>query len=405
MLLTKTHMAAPTPQLNFNDTAIAYQAKSNKDLGRARLLYGVLQNPVISGPGQALLRWSVKLGLPVKPLIKATLYKQFIGGETREECAQLAQDLARYRVQTVLDYAAEGEESEEAFQKNLKEFKQNIDLAAEEASIPISVFKPSAISRNIDLITLSQKPASEWNTLEQAAYEQIAGRFDAIFSRAYQQQVPVMIDAEESWTQAIVDQLALTMMIRYNVDFPLVMNTYQLYRKDRLSVMQEHHQKATENGVYWGGKLVRGAYLEKERRAAQQEDRPSPIHETKEETDMAFDEAVAYAIRHVETCGAMIATHNEDSIQKAAQLMDEADIPRNHPHIWFSQLYGMADHLSFNLVEEGYQVAKYTPYGPVKSVVPYLIRRAEENSAVQGQVRAELDAVTSELKRRKNGHN
>lgn len=397
-------MAAPTTQLTFNDTAVAYQAKSNKDLGRARLLYGVLQNPVISGPGQALLRWSVKWGLPVKPLIKATLYKQFIGGETRAECAQLARDLAGYRIQTVLDYAAEGEESEEAFQNNLEEFKRNIDLAAQEASIPISVFKPSAISRNEELITLSRKPASQWNEAEQAAYEQIASRFDDIFSCAYEQQVPVMIDAEESWTQAIVDQLALTMMTRYNKAFPLVMNTYQLYRKDRLSVLKAHYEKATEEGVYWGGKLVRGAYLEKERQTAQQEGRESPVHDTKEETDAAFDEAVAYALRHIESAGIMVATHNENSVKQAARWMDEAGIARDHPHIWFSQLYGMADHISFNLVEEGYQVAKYTPYGPVKAVVPYLIRRAEENSSVQGQVQAELDAIAHELKRRKNGH-
>ncbi len=389
--------------VNFQDTKVAYQSKSNGDLLRARLLYRLLQNPAISGPSQALMKLSVKWGLPVKPLIKATLYRQFIGGETREECTSLARSLVSYNVQTVLDYAAEGEESEDAFQQNLEEFKRNIDLAAEEQSIPISVFKPSAIARNEELTTLSTKPKDQWNEEEEASYQKILGRFNAIFAKSYDHQVPVMIDAEESWTQDIVDELALAMMRTYNSDKPLVMNTYQLYRKDRLTALKKHHKEALKSGVYWGGKLVRGAYLEKEQQVAKEAGKPSPVHDSKGETDADFDAATSYCIQNIDSCGIMIATHNQSSVEKAAKAIEERGIVRNHSHIWFSQLYGMADQISFNLADEGFRVAKYTPYGPVKAVVPYLIRRAEENSAVQGQVQQELEALQSELKRRRNG--
>ena len=396
-------MAEPATIVDFRDTQIAYQSKSNQDLQRARLLYRMLQNPVISGPSQALMRFSVNWGLPVKPLIKATLYRQFIGGETREECQALARYLADYQVKTVLDYAAEGEESEEAFQQNLEEFKQNIELAAKEPSIPLSVFKPSAIARNQDLTNLSARPQDQWSDAEKQAYQTIAQRFHAIFAKAYEHQVPVMIDAEESWTQEVVDELALAMMKHYNLHYPLVMNTYQLYRKDRLSVLKKHHQEALNTGVYWGGKLVRGAYLEKERQEAKQAGKPSPVHETKADTDADFDAATAYSIDHIDTCSIMVATHNQQSVQKAAEAIDQKGLPRSHSHVWFSQLYGMADQISFNLANEGFRVAKYTPYGPVKAVVPYLIRRAEENSAVQGQVLGEIKAIEKELKRRRNG--
>lgn len=389
--------------LNFQDTKVAYQAKSNADLERARLLYRLLQNPVISGPSQALMRLSVKWGLPVKPLIKATLYRQFIGGESRGECTSLARKLAKYNVQTVLDYAAEGEESEDAFQQNLEEFKSNIDLAAEEHSIPISVFKPSAIARNQELTTLSTKPKDQWTEDEEASYQKIWGRFNAIFAKAYDQQVPVMIDAEESWTQDIVDELAMAMMRTYNLKRPLVMNTYQLYRKDRLAVLKKHHEEALKAGVYWGGKLVRGAYLEKERQVAKEAGRPSPVHDSKAETDADFDAATSYCIQNIGSCAIMVATHNQSSVENAAKVIEESGLARNHPNVWFSQLYGMADQISFNLADEGFRVAKYTPYGPVKAVVPYLIRRAEENSAVQGQVQQELEAIQLELKRRRNG--
>lgn len=396
-------MPEATTQLDFSNTKVAYRAKTKQDLERAKLLYRVLQNPILGGPGQAIMRWSVKWGLPVKPIIKATLYRQFIGGETRGECQALAKSLHQYNVQTVLDYAAEGEESDSAFKQNLEEFKQNIDLAADEASIPLSVFKPSAIARDQDLTNLSRKTPDHWTEQEQQAYEQILSRFHEIFSKAYERQVPVMIDAEESWTQAVVDDLALTMMSHYNQDYPLVLNTYQLYRKDRLQVLKDHHKKAQSKGVYFGGKLVRGAYLEKERQVAKDEGRPSPVHETKEATDTDFNNALAFCISHISSCAIMIATHNEASVQKAIQYMDREQLRSDHPHIWFSQLYGMADHISFNLAEKGYQTTKYTPYGPVEAVVPYLIRRAEENSSVQGQVKKELDAIEQELKRRKNG--
>lgn len=391
------------PNIDFNNTEIAFEAKDNKDLKRAKILFGLLQNPILSRPGQAIMKSSVKWGLPVNSIIKATLYKQFIGGEDLSDCSQLAKKLNKFGVAAILDYAMEGEESEEAFQQTLEEFKRNIDLAADVPNIPASVFKPSAIARNEDLYRLSQKAFREWDNVDQNAFDQIKSRFETIFEHAYARQVPVMVDAEESWIQAIIDYLVLEMMARFNQDKPIVVNTYQLYRKERVSVLRTHFEEADQKGFYFGAKLVRGAYLEQERNRAQQNGYPSPVHEQKADTDQDYDEAVAFCLDHIDRIFTVLASHNETSNQKGAQWAHEKGLNKHHSFLWFSQLYGMADHISFNLAEAGFNVAKYIPYGPVKAVVPYLIRRAEENSSVQGQVKREVMAIDEELARRKNG--
>ncbi len=389
--------------IDFNNTAVAFEAKDNRDLKRAKFLFGLLQNPVISRPGQALMKTSVQWGLPVKGIIKATLYKQFIGGENLKDCGQLAYKLNNFGVATILDYAMEGEDSEEAYQQILEEFKRNIDLASDMPNIPASVFKPSAIARNEDLHRLSHKNFNEWNEVDQNTFEQIKGRFETIFEHAYDKQVPVMVDAEESWIQAIIDYLVLQMMARYNQDRPIVVNTYQLYRKDRLSVLKSHFEKANQNGFYFGVKLVRGAYLEQERNRAAEKGYESPVHDQKADTDKDYDQAVSFCMDNIQQIFTVIASHNENSNQLGAKLCYQKGLDKHHPFLWFSQLYGMADHISFNLAEAGFNVAKYIPYGPVKAVVPYLLRRAEENSSVQGQVKREVEAINEELGRRKNG--
>lgn len=396
-------MASNEPVLDFSNTQVAYKAKSDKDLKRARFLFNLLQSPILSTVGQSLMRFSVRGGLPVNGLIKATLYKQFIGGETIQHCADLAKQLHQYDVAAILDYAMEGKEDEEAFKQIMEEFKRNIDLAGEQPNVPASVFKPSAIARNAVLERLSHKSFNEWNEEDQQAYHTIKERFETIFDHAYAKGVPVMVDAEESWIQSIIDYLVIEMMKQYNARAPIVVNTYQLYRKGRLSVLKTHFEEARALNLYFGAKLVRGAYLEQERERAAEKGYDSPVYETKEETDRDYDAAMEYCIAHAKQIYTVIACHNENSSLKAARTFADKGLNHEHQFIWFSQLYGMADHISFNLAESGFNVAKYIPYGPVKAVVPYLIRRAEENSSVQGQVKREMQGIKEELKRRKNG--
>lgn len=391
-------MTSNEPLINFNDTRIAYQSKSKADLKRARFLYRLLKNPLISSIGQNLMKFSVKIGLPVNGLIKATLYKQFIGGETLEDCEKLAEYLAQYNVNTILDYAMEGEDEEDAFQRILNEFIRNIDHAAGNPQIPASVFKPSAIAPNAILERLSNP---ELTTEEDQQYlTAIRNRFETIFQRAWQKGVPVMVDAEESWIQDIIDSLVMEMMQRYNEEKPIVVNTYQLYRKDRLDVLKTHYEQTKRQGIYFGAKLVRGAYLEQERDRAQKHGYHSPVHDTKAATDKDYDEAVQFCIDHSDSCFTMVASHNEESNRLGVEQLVNNNLDKAHPHVWFSQLYGMADHITYNLAQYGCNVAKYIPYGPVKAVVPYLVRRAEENSSVQSQVDQELEGIEQELKRR-----
>ncbi len=396
-------MAENETALDFTNTAIAYEAKSKQDLKRARFLFTLLQNPIISRPGQAFIKMAVKLGLPVKFLIKATLYKQFIGGENLAHCTKLAGYLDQFQIGAILDYAMEGEESEAAFSRTLEEFKRNIDLAAEQTNIPATVFKPSAIARNKNLEKLSRKAFQEWEEQDHQTFNQIKSRFETIFEHAYDKKVPVMVDAEESWIQAIIDYLVMEMMNKYNHKQPIVVNTYQLYRKDRLSVLKTHYEEASQKGFYFGAKLVRGAYLEQERERAEEKGYPSPVHDKKVDTDKDYDAAVSFCINNSDRIYTVIASHNEESCRMAAKQIHKERIIRGHSFVWFSQLYGMADHISFNLAKAGFNVAKYIPYGPVKAVVPYLIRRAEENSSMQGQVQKEVKAINEELKRRQNG--
>jgi proline dehydrogenase len=390
--------ATDTVRLDLENTQLAYRAKTDTDLRRARFLYQVLTREGFSRLGNRLLKWAVDHKLPVNPIIRATLFKQFIGGESIDDCRPLIRRLARHGVYTTLDFSAEGGAGEAKVRATMDEVHRNIDLAAEEAYVPFTVFKPTAIT---DTELLRKVSAGEMlHQHEQKAYGRLEERFDAIFGHAADRQVRVFIDAEESWLQAAIDQLALRMMRRYNTDRPIVWNTYQMYRVDRLGLLTHHLQTAEKAGFVVGAKLVRGAYMDKERRRAEAQGYPDPIQPTKADTDHAYDQAQRLCLDRLEHVGFICASHNEASNRLLAEEMVRREIPRDHPHIWFGQLYGMCDHLTFNLAAAGYNASKYVPYGPIESVIPYLVRRAEENASVNGQAGREIDLLNRELRRR-----
>lgn len=384
--------------INFEDTETAYALKSKSELKLARFLFSVLQKPALSNLGRALLKFGIKAHLPIKAPVKATLYKHFIGGESIERTLPLMKRMEALNVYSVLDYSLEGIESEVEFDRALDEFLANVETAAVNKAIPFSVFKPSAIAthRILEKVSLG-------NTLtvaEQEEFDRVKTRFHKIFKRAHELKVRVMVDAEESWIQKAIDEITLEMMGQYNGEQVIAMNTFQLYRKDRLAYLQECMAWAKEKGVKLGAKLVRGAYMEKERARAEEMGYESPINNTKEDTDVMYNKSALLCLDNLAHCEVFIGTHNEQSVQMAVEYLQKKGIDATDDRVWFAQLYGMCDYLSFNLGSRTYNVAKYIPYGPVSAVIPYLVRRADENSSVAGQAVKELGLINKELKRR-----
>lgn len=384
--------------INFTDTARAFASRTTKDLKQAQWMFKMLNTPVISPIGKELLKLGIKLHLPVRPIIKATLYKHFVGGENLEDCLPTVKRLGEQNVKSILDYSEEGRESEEDMEKAFRELLRNIEFAATHENIPISVFKVTAIAPS-DLLEkvssgkeLSADDIQNWNKVVQ--------RVDKLCNTAFFKNVPLMIDAEESWIQKAIDDLAILMMSKYNKEKVTVINTYQMYRKDRLNFLKQCCEAANIAGYKLGAKLVRGAYMEKERARAAEKGYPSPIQDTKENTDRDYNEAVNSCMDYLENTFLVVATHNENSCRMAAERMLSLPFKKNFHHLWFSQLLGMCDHISNTLAGEGFNVAKYVPYGPVASVTPYLIRRADENSSVAGQAKVELALLKKEIKRR-----
>ena len=388
--------------LNFQDTATAFADKSDSELQEKYRLFKMMNSSFLTEFGTKAVQFALALNLPVKGLIKDTLYKQFCGGETIEECQPTIEKLGRSRIGTILDYSVEGKSEEEDFGKTKDEIKRTIERARADELIPFAVFKITGIAPLGTLekvssgVELTQKGKWKW--------EQINNRVEDICKFAYSLNQPVFIDAEESWIQNGIDFLATEMMGKFNTEQPLIYNTIQLYRHDRLDFLKKSHEKAQQNGYILAVKLVRGAYMEKERERAEEMNYPSPIQPTKEATDHDFDAAVEYCLDNIETISFVAGTHNERSTQLLAQKMEERGISHNHPRVYFSQLYGMSDNLSYVLAKNAYNVSKYVPYGPVKDAVPYLIRRAQENTSVMGQMSRELDLIRKELKRRSSGH-
>lgn len=394
--------SAPSDRLpDLSDTRTAFAAMSDRDLWQAQWLFRIIGNPTLTAIGSNLSKAALWLHLPVKGLIKATIFKQFCGGETITESLKTAERLARSGVGTILDHSVEGQEDDVTLDHTTDEILRTIDAARQRTDIPFCVFKPSGISP-VQLLT-DVSDGKKLDTEDQREWQLVLGRLERICAGAAQAGVPVLIDAEESWMQVAIDAMADTMMARFNKEKAIVFNTVQLYRHDRLAFLKASHAKAVEGGYHLGVKLVRGAYMEKERDRAEDKGYPSPIHVDKAAVDRDYDDALRYCAEHLDRIAVCVGTHNEQSTLLMARLMNEKGLAHGDKRVWYAQLLGMSDNISFNMAAAGYNVAKYVPYGPVREVLPYLIRRANENTSARGQTGRELGLIMAELKRRKRG--
>lgn len=392
--------------ISFDNTKNAFAYKSNKALKSAKYLFGFMGYPKLVQLGTRMVPAMLKLGLPIKGIIRNTIFKQFVGGETLEETIPVSEMLANYGVDVILDYGVEGKEGEENFDHATQVFIDVINHAALQKNIPFISIKVTGLASHELLQTLHEAPRLRSgihdNEIEQAAWDRVRERMYAICEAAAEKNIGVLIDAEESWIQDPIDRLTMEMMAVFNKQKAVVFNTIQLYRHDRLHFLRISHQIAEEQGFILALKLVRGAYMEKERALALEKNRQSPIQISKEATDADYDEAVRFCMDHIHSTAVIIASHNEQSNLLGAKLLDEMMLPHNHPHVHFSQLYGMSDTITFNLAKEGFNVSKYLPFGPIQDVIPYLMRRAQENTSVSGQTGRELLQLKRELARRKS---
>ncbi|MBN8694145.1 MAG: proline dehydrogenase family protein [Bacteroidetes bacterium] len=382
--------------VSFDNTQIAFISKSDSDLKQSYWLFKLIGNPTLVKYGGGLAPLGLKLGF--KGLIKSTIFKQFVGGENIADCNKTIEQLGKYNIGTILDYSVEGKESETDFDNCCKETIETIHRAKNDKNIPFSVFKVTGLARFalLEKVTAKQNLSSE----ESAEYERVRERVRKICEEAYTNKQPLFIDAEESWIQQAIDDLANENMARYNKNEAIVYNTFQLYRKDRLAYLKTTLEMGKTNGYHVGAKLVRGAYMEKERARAAEMNYPSPIQDTKANSDKDYDLAVEFCVENIDRMGLCAGTHNEKSSLLLVDLMKKKNIAANDKRVFFSQLLGMSDHISYNLSQNGYNVAKYVPYGPVKEVLPYLIRRAQENTSVKGQTGRELSLIIKEKERR-----
>ena len=383
----------------FEDTATAFALKTDSELERAYFLFKLIANEPLVKIGTAVTNFAIKAHLPVEGLIRATVFDHFCGGVSEEDCMPVVDKMWEKGVYSVLDYSVEGKETEDPLDDALEKNLKILDFVKEKKEIPFAVFKPTGYGR----FALFQK-VSEGKTLsdaEQAEWQRVVNRFDKTSKKAYDLDVSLLIDAEESWMQDAADQLVEEMMRKYNKKKAVVFNTLQMYRWDRMDYLKRLHADALREGFKRGMKVVRGAYMEKENDRAAEKGYPTPICPNKNATDKNFDDVIEYIVAHLDTISLFSGTHNEASCYKLIELMKEKGIAKDDHRIGFGQLYGMSDHISFNLSAEGYNVAKYVPFGPVRDVMPYLIRRAEENTSVAGQTNRELELLKKERKRRK----
>jgi len=383
----------------FEDTATAFSLKSDSELERAYFLFKMIANEPLVKIGTAMTNFALKARLPVDGLIRATVFDHFCGGVSEADCMTVVDKMWSKGVFSVLDYSVEGKDTEDPLDAALEKTLTILNFVKELDAIPFAVFKPSGYGRLALFQKISEgKPLSK---KEQQEWGRVVGRFEATCKKAYDLDVSLLIDAEESWMQDAADELVEEMMRKYNKEKAIVFNTLQLYRWDRMDYLKELHAKARKEGFKIGIKTVRGAYMEKENDRARENNYATPICATKSECDTNYDSTVAYIVEHLDQISLFSGTHNELSSYKLMELMDQKGIPPNDNRIWFGQLYGMSDHISFNLAKKGYNVAKYLPFGPVRDVMPYLIRRAEENTSVAGQTNRELELIKKERIRRK----
>jgi len=391
--------------LSLENTQHAFAYKSNADLRKARFLFSVIQSPLVVSIATNVTPFLMKSGLPINGLIRSTIFKQFVGGETLEDSARVTKQLGSYGVQVILDYGVEAKEGEENFDAVAEKIIEAVEFAATEKNVPFVSVKLTGLASMHLLETLNEAPRlrsgihdSESQTAE---WDRVKERMYAICDVANEKGIGILIDAEETWIQDPIDRLAIELMGVYNKEKVVVYNTYQLYRHDRLHFLKLSHQLAVEGNFLLGAKLVRGAYMEKERERALAMNYPSPIHDGKYATDIDFDAAALYCIQNKENISLILASHNEQSNLNIVTKMQELGMANNDPKVHFSQLFGMSDHISFNMALENYNVSKYLPFGPIQDVIPYLMRRAQENSSVNGQTNRELLLIRKELARRK----
>lgn len=384
--------------LNFEDTKTAFVLKSDAQLKKASYLFKLVASKSLVGLGKKAANLAMKLRLPIREVVKRTVYDQFVGGESIEECESIIRQLLEHNVYALLDYSIEGKSSEGDFDATKDKIVQTIKYGASHEGVPFAVFKVTGIARFALLQKVSE--GKHLNELESRAWERVRNRVEEICYTAHKFGLKVMIDAEETWIQTAIDQLTQDMMAHFNQHDAVVFNTLQMYRVDRLEYLHALRDEARLKNYYPGVKLVRGAYMEKERERAANLGYPDPIQPSKEASDQSFDAGVEFCLEHLDRMRLVAGSHNERSAQLLAQGMEKRGIRSNDGRIWFSQLYGMSDNLSFNLAKAGYNVVKYLPFGPVSETLPYLIRRAEENSAAGGQTSRELKLIEKELKRR-----
>ncbi|MDX2302878.1 MAG: proline dehydrogenase family protein [Microscillaceae bacterium] len=389
---------------SFENTSVAFSSKTDGALRKMYWLFFLMNIRFLVKIGTSFIQLAFFLRLPIKWLIKRTIFSQFCGGESIQDSDKTIQKLHEYHIGTILDYSVEGEKNEEGFEHTTREIIKTIDKAAlNPDKIPFCVFKVTGIA---PFALLEKKQSQEELTeKERRAWRKVKKRMEIILGRAFERKVRIFIDAEESWIQKTIDELAYEMMEYYNEQEALVYNTYQMYCRDSYSRLQEAYQRAQEYGYFLGVKLVRGAYMEKERVRAQAKAYPDPIQPDKKSTDEDYNRALDFCVQHRDKIALCAGTHNEESNYYLISLMEQYNIAPNDPHFYFSQLYGMSDHISYNLAKDGYNVAKYVPYGPVASVLPYLFRRAEENTAVAGQSSREYNLIKTEIKRRRSSLN
>jgi len=405
-------MDNPHPVISFDNTEYAFAYKTDQELKKANFLFSSMGYGSLVKLGTRFTPWAIRIGLPIKGLIRNTIFKQFVGGETLQETARVANKLEQFGVQVILDYGVEGKEGEENFDHACEEFIRVINYAATQHNMPFMSIKVTGFARFALLEKLDAAATDRsgyegkvhtevLNEEEKAEWQRVVSRMHKIISAAATKNIGVLVDAEETWIQDPVDALTMQMMELYNLDKVTVYNTIQLYRHDRLAFLHHSFQQAEAKRFILGAKLVRGAYMEKERKRAEEKGYPSPIQPSKEASDRDYNSAVEFCIEHLDKISLIVASHNEYSSLRAAELLDQKGLPHNHPHIHFSQLYGMSDNITFNLAKAGLSVSKYLPFGPIDDVIPYLMRRAQENSSVSGQTGRELGLIKKELRRRK----
>ena len=385
--------------ISFTDTSIAFSYKSDGELRKSYFLFSSINNPILSKLGANIVKIALKLKLPVKGIIRNTIFRHFCGGESIDQCDATISKLATYNIKTILDYAAEGDSGEKSYDDTVTEILKTVDKASSSKHIPFSVFKPTGIADKelLEKIQLGKALSSK----EKDEFESIRHRFDKIGKACASKDIRLYIDSEDSYYQDPIDQLVYELMEQYNREKVVVYNTYQMYRKGMLERLVKANELGRNKGYKVGAKLVRGAYMEKERERAREKGYSDPIMADKKSTDKQYDEALAYCIENIDNMELCSGSHNENSNYLLAELIEKQSLANDDDRIYFAQLYGMSDHISFNLANAGFNVVKYVPYGKIETVMPYLFRRAEENTSIAGQSSRELELITKELERRK----